>query len=220
MIAALESLPHFAPATSTPSTPAHPRARLRTEVETSIQQIQDGSEEAARSLMDRLYPLVVKLVRAYLPRRMGEEDLVQMIFIKIFTRLDQYSGLVPIEHWVSRIAVNTCLNQLNAEKIRPELRWADLSEQQQYAVESLAAADDRPNLGAGLAADLLTRLLDQLSPSDRLIVQLLHIEEKSISEISALTGWTIPVIKVRAFRARNKLRNHLRALESRQPEVQ
>src|SRR5687767_10316033 len=129
MIAALESLPHFAPA---PSTPAHPRARLRTEIETSIQQIQDGSEEAARSLMDRLYPLVVKLVRAYLPRRMGEEDLVQMIFIKIFTRLDQYSGLVPIEHWVSRIAVNTCLNQLNAEKIRPELRWADLSEQQQY----------------------------------------------------------------------------------------
>ena len=218
MIAALESMPHFAPAPSTPSTPARPRARLRTEIEASIRQIQDGSEEAARSLMDRLYPLVVKLVRAYLPRRMGEEDLVQMIFIKIFTRLDQYSGLVPIEHWVSRIAVNTCLNQLNAEKIRPELRWADLSEQQQYAVESLAAADDRPNLGAGLAADLLTRLLDQLSPSDRLIVQLLHIEEKSISEISALTGWTIPVIKVRAFRARNKLRNHLRALESRQPE--
>ena len=218
MIAVLESLPDFAP----PSAPVRARnpdrvgtpRRENGDLDGCIQGVMDGSEEAAKTLMERLYPLVMKLVRAYLPRRTSEEDLVQMIFIKVFTRLDQYSGLVPIEHWVSRIAVNTCLNQLNSEKIRPELRWSDLAEQHQYAVESLAAAEDRPNLSAGLAADLLKRLLDQLSASDRLVIQLLHIEEKTIAEIAALTGWTIPVIKVRAFRARNKLRHHLRTLES------
>lgn len=211
MIAVSESSA-FAPARAARAT----RPRPLTEVEAVIQRIQNGSEEAARSLMDRLYPLVVKLVRAYLPRRMSEEDLVQMIFIKIFTRLDQYSGLVPIEHWVSRIAVNTCLNQLNSERIRPELRWTDLSAQQQYAIESLAAVEERPRFGNDLA-NLLKRLLDQLSAKDRLVIQLLHIEEKTIAEISALTGWTIPVIKVRAFRARNKLRSHLRALDKTAP---
>ena len=45
-----------------------------------------------------------------------EEDLCQMIFIKVFQKLSQFSGKVPLEHWVSRIAVNTCLNQIESEK--------------------------------------------------------------------------------------------------------
>ncbi|HEU0273124.1 MAG TPA: sigma-70 family RNA polymerase sigma factor, partial [Candidatus Udaeobacter sp.] len=83
-------------------------------------------DEAARALVRQLFPLVAKIVRAHRPRRMEEEDLCQMIFIKIFQKLSQFSGRVPLEHWVSRIAVNTCLNQIQWEKIRPELRHADL----------------------------------------------------------------------------------------------
>ena len=56
---------------------------------TCIRQVRAGDENAARTLMDRLYPLVLKLVRAYLPRRTAEEDLVQTVFMKIFTNLDQ-----------------------------------------------------------------------------------------------------------------------------------
>src|SRR5438034_7993810 len=89
------------------------------------------NDQAAEELVRRLYPLVAKLVRAHRPARTAEEDLCQMIFIKIFQRLAQFSGKVPLEHWVSRIAVNTCLNQIASEKIRPELRQADLSEEEQ-----------------------------------------------------------------------------------------
>src|SRR5947199_2486748 len=85
-------------------------------------------EEAARELVRRLYPLVAKIARAHRPRRTAEEDLCQMIFIRVFQKLQQYSGAAPLEHWVSRIAVNTCRNALAAEKARPELRHADLSE--------------------------------------------------------------------------------------------
>ena len=60
--------------------------------------------EAARELVQRLYPLVLRMVRAHRPQRAAEEDLCQMIFIKIFQKLDQFSGKVPLEHWVSRIA--------------------------------------------------------------------------------------------------------------------
>src|SRR5256885_16159594 len=84
-------------------------------------------DEAARELVRRLYPLVAKMVRSHRPRRTSEEDLCQMIFIKIFQKLSQFSGEVPLEHCVSRIAVSTCLIQIESEKVRPELRQADCS---------------------------------------------------------------------------------------------
>src|SRR5919108_5249440 len=89
------------------------------------------NDEAARELVRRLYSLVAKVVRAHRPKRTSEEDLCQMIFIRVFQKLSQFSGKVPLEHWVSRIAVNTCLNQIQWEKIRPELRHADLSVEEQ-----------------------------------------------------------------------------------------
>src|SRR5262245_25655584 len=99
-----------------------------------------SDDEAARALVQRLYPLVAKIVRAHRPRRTSEEDLCQMIFIKVFQRLGQFSGNVPVEHWVSRIAVNTCLNQIESEKVRPEVRHADLSIEEQAVVENLASS--------------------------------------------------------------------------------
>src|SRR6266446_5818609 len=104
--------------------------------------VRQRDEDAARLLFHHLYPLVIKLVRSHLPRRTSEEDLAQTVFMKVFANLQQYSGTVPLEHWVSRIAVNTCLNQLRAEKIRPELRWADLSEAEADVLQSMAAATE------------------------------------------------------------------------------
>src|SRR5881409_998290 len=107
-----------------------------------VQAALQHDDEAARALVRKLYPLVAKIVRAHRPRRTSEEDLCQMIFIKVFSNLEQYSGKVPLEHWVSRIAVNTCLNQLKAEMIRPELRWTDLSDDQAAVLDSLARTSD------------------------------------------------------------------------------
>ena len=80
-----------------------------------LRRIEQGDEIAARELLHHFYQFVLKLVRAHLPRQISEEDLVQMIFIKVFHKLDQYAGRMPLEHWISRIAVNTCLNALKAE---------------------------------------------------------------------------------------------------------
>src|SRR5437868_3755573 len=99
-------------------------------------------DEAARALVRQLYPLVAKLVRAHRPRRTAEEDLCQMIFIKVFQKLSQFSAKVPLEHWVSRIAVNTCLNQIESEKVRPEVCHADLSAEEQAVIENLATSSE------------------------------------------------------------------------------
>jgi RNA polymerase sigma-70 factor (ECF subfamily) len=128
-----------------------------------VDRARDGDDEAASELIRQLYPMVAKIVRGYRPRRAAEEDLTQMIFIKVFQNLAQYSGKVPISHWVSRIAVNTCRNQLMAEKARPELRHADLSEEQAAMLENLAASDEALSPDRKLAArDLVEKLLAML----------------------------------------------------------
>ncbi|MGH8093115.1 MAG: RNA polymerase sigma factor [Chthoniobacterales bacterium] len=176
-----------------------------------LRRIASGDEMAARDLLRHFHPFVLKLVRSHLPRRMSEEDLTQMIFIKIFQNLDKYAGKVPLEHWISRVAVNTCLNELRAEKRRPEWRLADFDEQTSAAIERLARAEaDLTSLeDARLAKELLHSLLSRLSPDDRLLVTLLHLEERSVEEIHQLTGWSRAAIKVRAFRARAKMKKML-----------
>ncbi len=172
-------------------------------------------EAAARDIVRQLYPLVLKLVRSHLARRTAEEDLCQMIFMKAFQKLDQFSGKVPLEHWVSRIAINTCINQIQAEKVRPELRQADLSEEEVAVIENLAAtaAELAPD-HALVARDLVERLLTSLAPAERLLIDMLYLQQQSVAEIQALTGWGASRIKVRAFRARQKMRRQLEKLNA------
>jgi RNA polymerase sigma-70 factor (ECF subfamily) len=181
----------------------------------SLRRIEEGDEVAARELLRHFHPFVLKLVRAHLPRRISEEDLVQMIFIKVFHKLNQYTGRMPLEHWISRIAVNTCINALKAEKIRPEWRLGDFSEEIAAGIEKVAATkvDTAANDDFDLAKKLVTELIAQLSPEDRLVITLLHLEEKTVDEIHAITGWSRSVIKVRAFRARAKMKKMLNQRE-------
>jgi RNA polymerase sigma-70 factor (ECF subfamily) len=183
------------------------------DVAACVERVRQRDEDAARALFRHLYPLVARLVRSHLPRRTSQEDLVQTIFMKVFANLDRFSGAVPLEHWVSRIAINTCLNQLAAEKARPELRWADLSEEQTQALEAVTAGTDDLDPLQNLASrEIVEKLLAQLAPADRLLLTLLHLEGRSVEEIRQITGWNGPVIKVRAFRARRKLRKHFETL--------
>ena len=178
-----------------------------------LRHVRAGDEMAARHLMAHLTPLVTKIVRAHRPRRTSEEDLMQAVFIKVFTRLDQYRGEVPLTHWVSRVAVNTCLNEISREKVRPELRHADLSEDEEAVLQNLAAnTADLPAEQSVASRELVEKMLAKLNPEDRLVVTLLHLEGRSVEEVRAATGWSTPLVKVRAFRARLKMKKHLEQL--------
>jgi RNA polymerase sigma factor (sigma-70 family) len=182
-----------------------------------LERVRRRDQVAARQLVEHLHPLVSRIVRSHLPRRVAEEDLAQDIFLKMFTRLEQYQGHVPFPHWVSRIAVTTCIDQLRAQKRRPEFRWADLSENEAEVLDNVLT-DERDVLpGDALAArELVQKLLAQLKPDDRLVIQLLDLEQKTIAEISALTGWNQTLVKVRAFRARRKLQKLFQELQSKE----
>src|SRR3984893_90572 len=172
-------------------------------------------DEAARELVRRLYPLVAKMVRSHRPRRTSEEDLCQMIFIKVFQKLGQFSGRVPLEHWVSRIAVNTCLSQIESERIRPELRYADLTEEEEAVVKNLAVSSEElaPD-HARASRQLVEHLLEFLKPVERLVIDLLYLQGRSVEEIHQITGLGVAAIKVRAFRARQKMKAQLTKLSA------
>ena len=124
---------------------------------------------------------------------------------------------MPLEHWVSRIAINTCLNQIAAEKARPELRRADLSEEQAAVVDNLASSSGELGPDRQLASrDLVMHLLEALKPAERLVIDLLYLQQKSVEEIRTLTGWSRPLVKVRAFRARQKLKEQLARIQQKE----
>ncbi len=102
------------------------------------------------------------------------------------------------------------LYPLVAKMVRPELRQADLSEEEQAVVENLAASSDELSPGRRFASrQLVEHLLDRLKPAERLVIDLLYLQGRSVEEIRKITGWSTSLIKVRAFRARQKMKSQL-----------
>ncbi len=188
------------------------------DVAACLERVRLRDDDAAQDLVEYLYPLVIKIVRAHLPRRLDEEDLAQDIFLKLFANLNQYRGAVPLKHWVSRVAVTTCLDKLRMQQRRPEWRWADLSEKEAEVLDAvLQGPDESVESDAFAAHELASRLLAMLKPDDRLVVTLLDLEGRTLAEIEEITGWNRTVIKVRAFRARRKMKKFLEQLEKEKP---
>ena len=177
-----------------------------------LARVRQRDEAAARALVERLHPLVARIVRAHLPRGEDEQDLRQDVFLKIFTRLESFRGEMPFEHWVSRVAVNTCIDQLRARRARPSVVWSDLSPEQQHLLGEVTTGEP-PLPREQLAWEMLQRLLENLAPAERALIRWLDLEEKTIAEVRALTGWNSGVVRIRAFRARCKLKKLYAALE-------
>ena len=184
------------------------------DVAVCLARVRERDEDAARALVEHLYPLVIKIVRAHQPRALDEEDLSQEIFMKVFANAAQYRGEVPFAHWVSRIAVSTCIDRLRAQKRRPEWRWADLSEREADVLDAVLHSEHEPDTALAMdAGELVGKLMQTLNAEDQLVIRLLDLEERSVAEIAAQTGWSQTLVKVRAFRARRKLRKQLEQLE-------
>ena len=182
--------------------------------DTAIRRVSHGDQAAAREMVEVLYPHIISIVRSHLPRAMDEEDLTQEIFMKIFAKLERFRGDQPFPHWVARIAVNTCYDKLRHQRVRPEFRFADLSEEEALFIEnSLSAAAPESESPGRDGCEVVEKLLATLNPVEQMVLRLLDLEQKSVKEIIVLTGWTPSKIKVAAMRARRKLAETLKRLE-------
>ena len=171
---------------------------------------------AAEALVEYLHPVILPVIHRRLPEGADPRDLAQEVFLRIFSNLDRFRGSASsLEAWARRIAFRTCLNRLRHWRVRPELRWTDLSEAQREMFDSVIAAGQEPDPAQQASArDLVEALLARLSPKERLLVELLELEQRSLDEVCQLTGWSRINIRVRLHRARRKLRHawqHLQA---------
>jgi RNA polymerase sigma-70 factor (ECF subfamily) len=187
------------------------------DVDGCLRRWKKGEEAAAEELIAHLYPVIFKIVRTHLPRRDDEKDLVQEILMKTFSRLHQYKGDAPITHWVSRLALTTCLDRLRAQKIRPEVRRADLTQEESEAFDAAWLTGSSPDAGDAIGArDLVDKMLSTLSPEDRSLILMVDLEGRSLQEIADVTGWSVSKIKMRLFRVRPQLRKMIHKLEEQQ----
>lgn len=135
------------------------------------------------------------------------DDLAQEVFLRAYRHLGKFRRDAPFEHWLARITVSACYDFLRRE--RRHRGQISLDEIEMEARDLSADA----SLAAGRARELVQWGMGKLSPDERLILTLLELEERSVREIAALTGWSESNVKVRAFRARQSLKKILQ-LES------
>jgi RNA polymerase sigma-70 factor (ECF subfamily) len=173
-----------------------------------------SDEGAARAFVEAFYPFVATVIRRHVADAGCVEDLVQQTFARCFAKAAQWDASKPLEPWLARIAINQCRDHYRARRVRPELRWSDLSEGEQEAMQAtLTAVEPKAETLNNESRSLMLRLLDTLSADDRMVLSLLHLDGKSTEEIATLTGWSRTLVKVRAFRARRKLRAAFEQLE-------
>jgi RNA polymerase sigma-70 factor (ECF subfamily) len=152
---------------------------------------------------------VFATARRYARRESEIEDIAQEVWLKAFDKLKTFRGEAPFEHWLMRMTVRTCYDFLRGHQRNRESSFSEISEPEQDWLEKFVADPGSAAEDADAARLLVNRVLEKLSPPARLVIQLLEIEDRSVKEIAQLTGWSVPLVKVRAFRARAEMRKIL-----------
>lgn len=168
-----------------------------------------GDTASFEPLIQKYSPRVFATARRYARLEREVEDIVQEVWIKAFQKLGSFRGDAPFEHWLMRMAVRTCYDFLRAHQRNRESAFSEISDEEDNWLERFAAAPESASEQADAAKQLIQRILDQMSPAGKLIITLLEIEDRSVKEIADLTGWSVPLVKVRAFRARAEMRKIL-----------
>jgi RNA polymerase sigma-70 factor (ECF subfamily) len=169
----------------------------------------NGDTASFEPLIQKYSPRVFATARRYARLEREIEDIAQEVWIKAFQKLASFRGDAPFEHWLMRMAVRTCYDFLRAHQRNRESAFSEISEPEDDWLERFAAAPESVSEQADAAKQLVARVLEQMSPAGRLIITLLEIEDRSVKEIAELTGWSVPLVKVRAFRARAEMRKIL-----------
>jgi RNA polymerase sigma-70 factor (ECF subfamily) len=168
-----------------------------------------GDAASFEPLVQKYSARLFATARRYARRESEVEDIVQEIWLKAYGKLASFRGDAPFDHWLMRLAVRTCYDFLRGHQRNREASFTDLTEPEEDWLERFAAVPESAPEDAAAARQLVERVLEQLSPPARMIITLLELEDRSVKEIASLTGWSVALVKVRAFRARAEMRKIL-----------
>lgn len=179
-----------------------------------VAEVRTGRMDRFEELVRRHQPRIFAMARRHARLERDVEDIVQEIFVKAYHKLDSWRGEAPFEHWLMRLAVRTCYDHLRSHQRNREDASGGEQELDLVAAGLGHSQGESIPTNAAAAKALVDVVLDRLPPAHRLVLTLLELEERSVREIADLTGWSIPLVKVRAFRARAAFRAQLTRIQS------
>lgn len=177
-----------------------------------LQRIRRGEIDRFADLITRYHGHVVRIVSRRVPADRAEE-ITHDVFVRAYFGLSQFSGSTAFDHWLAGIAVRTCYDFWRG-RAREELPASALTDEHHHWIEQMLAAQSedlfRDRVRRREATEVLEWALGQLSPENRAVLTLVHLDGHSVREAAQLLGWSLVNVKVRAHRARQALRTLLK----------
>lgn len=164
----------------------------------------EGDEDAFARIIKRYQRLIASQMWRFTRDKVELEELVADVFVEAYLSLKTFKGKAPFLHWLRKIATRVGY-RFWKKKARDRDRKAELEENRRFEIS------DAENETPTEAAEMLHGLLEKLDHKDRLVLTLMYFEDCDTKEIAGRTGWSRSLVKVRAFRARNKLKKMLEA---------
>jgi RNA polymerase sigma factor (sigma-70 family) len=164
----------------------------------------EGDGDAYRRLVVRYQNTVATQMWRFSRDAGVLEELVQEVFVQAYQSLKSYHGHAPFLHWLRRIATRVGYRYWK-EQHRRMLKETSLEG------SGIEIPVEPETISHFEAAETLHLLLAKMAPEDRLILTLYYLDECTTKEIAAQTRWTRTGVKVRLYRARNKLKVLLKA---------
>jgi RNA polymerase sigma-70 factor (ECF subfamily) len=172
-----------------------------------VRRVQARDEIAFKEIVERYQAKVFSIIYGILRNHNDAEDIAQQVFAKIYFSIQNFDFRSSLLTWIYKITVNECYDYLRKKRVRKLVYESDFSEEDALRMEnSETAMQQGPTVDTRLAQhDLVVKLLDKVSEEDRTLLLLKEVEGHSVEELSQMTGMNENTIKVKLFRARQKL---------------
>lgn len=172
-----------------------------------VERVKARDEIAFKELVDRYQNKVFSIIYGILRTQGDTEDIAQQVFAKIYFSINHFDSRSSLLTWIYKITVNECYDYLRKKKVRKLVYESDFSEEDSKRMDNSEASADRgPAVDTQLAQrDLVLKLLSKVSAEDRNLMMLKEVEGHSVEELAQMTGMNENTIKVKLFRARQKL---------------
>lgn len=181
--------------------------RRSTEEGILVRRVQQGDEMAFREIVERYQAKVFSIIYGILRNHNDAEDIAQQVFAKIYFSIRKFDFRSSLLTWIYKITVNECYDYLRKKRVRKLVYESDFSEEDANRMSnSEMSMDHAPSAEIRLSQrDYVHKLLSRVSEEDRLLMVLKEVEGHSVEELAQMTGMNENTIKVKLFRARQKL---------------
>ena len=181
--------------------------------EALVEAVRAGDDSAFEEIFERHRRRIARMVGRFFNRPDKVEEILQDVFTKVYFGLGAYSSDrgSSFAAWISRVAINSCYDELRRMRRRPESSISDITSDEILWLNTQLKPQsaNRDAESTAISRDLANKLLARLGVDDRLVLTLLEGEELSVAEIAVVMGWKVSKVKVRAHRARQSLRRVL-----------